>query len=236
MKTHTTTWTISAMCSETHDTKTIFLEPLHEKLSYNAGQYLTVLLSGFEPAEGKSYSISSAPHDTYVSLTIKSLGKFSNAILSHKIGDTITTSTPYGFFYPDPSQIRPRALLAGGIGITPCFSIIRDALHQNFPMPLHLFYSNKTESDIIFKKNLEVLSAAHPRLHVHQHITREIAAQPPATQGHITKKHITTALEDTDIDDTDFFICGSISFTKDMWLVLKSIGVSQASIYTEGFF
>lgn len=99
-KSNTYTWTIIDKQQETSEVFTLVLEAVGEQPSFIAGQYLTVRLKDHEPLEGKCYSISSSPLDTRIVLTIKSMGQFSRALLAHSIGDTLTTSAPYGFSIP----------------------------------------------------------------------------------------------------------------------------------------
>lgn len=44
------------------------------KLEYTAGQYITVFIDGSKVTEGKAYSLSSAPREEYMSITVKNVG------------------------------------------------------------------------------------------------------------------------------------------------------------------
>ncbi len=247
----TITWMVKEKRSEAPDVETIILETEGERPPFIAGQYLTVLLAGFEPTEGKSYSISSIPRDAHLSLTVKAMGNFSRAILSHKVGDRLTTSLPYGFFHPERDERGPRAFVAGGIGISPILSIIEDLLVNGDTDNLTLFYSNRTRADIVFKKRIDALVRDYSNFIAHHFITREpysetssrpdlVHVQGPAlndgsvTYGRMTSEYITAHLVNP--AETDFFICGSIDFTKSMWTKLKHAGIPHTRLYTEGFF
>jgi ferredoxin-NADP reductase len=39
-----------------------------------------------------------------------------------------------------------------------------------------------------------------------------------------------------DAPEQEFFICGSISFVRDMWKGLKLAGIPEENLYTEAFF
>lgn len=232
------TWKIVEIREEAPRVKTLVLEAENERPNFVAGQYLTVQLPNFEPTEGKSYSISSPPHGEHVCLTIKEMGAFSKALLSHTIDDTLTTSLPYGFFYPDPGEVRDVACVVGGIGITPCMSIIESLIQSNFEKNIFLFYSNKTVEDIIFKKRLDALKEVFPKLtithFITEVITKETEMEEPMRTGRMTADRILPTLKDQ--NDTDFFICGSIDFTKSLWKSLRDAGIESSQIYTEGFF
>jgi ferredoxin-NADP reductase len=226
-------WKISDVREETHDTKTLVLTPLEDGPVYIAGQCLTVELPGFMPPEGKSYSLSSAPHDGEFSITIKLMGTFSRTLLSKIPGDTLITSLPYGDFYPKCEKARPLSLIAGGIGISPCYSIVRSALDRGCARNIDLFYSNKTQRDIIFRLALDELQKNSSNFKTHYFITREEKVPPYMHQGRINASRLR---EVSGAEDTDFFICGSNGFIRDMWRALRDNGVPSVHIYTEGFF
>ena len=232
-------WTIAQKREETHDVVSLVLKAEGERPPFIAGQYLTVMLQGFEPAEGKSYSISSTPADENITLTIKTMGNFSRALLAKKVGDTIITSFPYGFFYPEPDEQRNLAFVVGGIGITPCMSIIRAILAEkdgkNDPRALTLFYSNKTAGDIVFRDDLTALARDHKNLTVHHFITRETPTDTTLKRGRMTADTIAMTLGER-VHETDFFVCGSIQFTKSLWKDLRDVGTPSTQLYTEGFF
>jgi len=210
------------------------LEANEERPEFIGGQYLTIRIPGFEPVEGKSYSISSRAQEPMVRLTIKEMGSFSRAILAHRIGDTLTTSAPYGFFYPEQDETTDLAFIAGGIGITPCLSIIETLLYAHSSRKISLLYSNRTMHDIIFKNELDALQQLFPSLDITYFVTREEVSEPHFVHGRMTASSILSSLQAPSL--TDFFICGSIDFTKGLWSELKTGGVKSTQIYTEGFF
>ncbi len=230
----TCAWKITEIREEAPRVKTLVLEAESGRLEFIAGQYLTVQLPNFEPVEGKSYSISSSPLDEAVCLTIKEMGAFSKALLSHTVGDTLTTSLPYGFFYPDPEEVHDLAFVAGGIGITPCMSIIETLARANFSKNIFLFYSNKTTADIIFKEKLDELAKSFPNLTIEYFLTQETPEDSSMHTGRMTADAILPHIKNS--KDTDFFICGSTDFTKSLWKMLRDASIESSQLYTEGFF
>ncbi len=227
-------WKITSIIDESPRAKTLVLQAIGERPQFIPGQYLTVRLPHFEPAEGKAYSIASSPSETTVRLTVKAMGAFSLAILAHTVGDTLHTSLPYGFFYPEIEEGRDLAFIAGGIGITPCMSIMQNLSECMYPHQLFLFYSNPTLVDTIFKNKLDALSQTNTNIHIIHHITQEVPPVPHMKVGRMTGRSICETLNTP--TETDFFICGSTSFTKSLWKELKSVGLDNSQLYTEGFF
>ncbi len=228
------TWQIADTREETPLVRSLFLEATGERPNFIAGQYLTIKLPNLGPAEGKAYSISSAPHEALVRITIKKMGTFSTALLALQKSDTLTTSAPYGFFYPEPNDATPLIFIVGGIGITPVISIIKELTHKNDARPLHLFYSNQTERETVFKNELDKLTTHNLQLSVHHFITRETLVTDGHIAGRLTPEHIHKLAPEA--ATADYFLCGSMDFTKSLWKTLRDSGVKQQQIYTEGFF
>ncbi len=235
MPTTTYTWKVVRVVPEAPKVVSLYLEIQHGKRPMViAGQYLTVLLPDMQPIEGKAYSISSAPDEPFIRLTIKQMGRFSSSLMLCGAGDTIHTSAPYGFFYPEPHGEPDLVFIAGGIGITPCIAIITALAAQDDTRALHLCYSNKTEADIVFRDELGVLLATHTPLSVTHFITREKPITPGFRAGRMTVARIADSVPR--YREKEYFLCGSIDFTRSLWKGLRDAYVPQHQLYTEAFF
>lgn len=228
------TWTIIEVRKEAPNVQTFVLTMDETRPDFIAGQYLTVKLPGHNPVEGKSYSISSSPYEQHLTLTVKQMGLYSSELLSKKVGDTLITSAPYGFFYPEPDDTDNLIFLSGGIGITPCISIIKQLCHDGDIRPLHLFYSNQTENDAVFHTQLTALAARHQNVTYNSYITRQTSVNEPHLRGRMEASAVLSALPNP--QTATFFLCGSMYFTRDLWKDLRSAGIAAEHIYTEGFF
>ena len=223
-------WTVTKKEQETPDTTSLYLAHDMTRPDFIAGQYLTIKLTDMGPAEGKAYSISSAPHEELLRVTIKKLGTFSSKLLSLSPDDSITTSDPYGFFYPDPEDKMPIVFLAGGIGITPIMSIIKSLSHQKDERPLYLLSSNQT-NNIVFESELEQLQEENKNLSVQHFVTQE------NSETHTARRFNQADLAKLGTpQDAEYFVCGSADFTKSVWRDLIDQEIPQHQIYTEGFF
>lgn len=227
-------WQIVNRKLEAPDVISLYLEPKSEKPIFKAGQYLTIQIPELEPAEGKAYSISSAPHEETTRITIRKVGRFSSALFELTVGDTITTSNPYGYFYPESGDTTDLVFVTGGIGITPCMSIIKNLVYTESPRNIKLLYSNQTEADIVFKDELDTIIETNPLISVHHFITRK----NPVTEGFFSKRISPTDVTELvpNFMDVEFFICGSANFTRSLWKELHDQGIQQHRLYTEGFF
>ncbi|HEU4677767.1 MAG TPA: FAD-dependent oxidoreductase [Candidatus Paceibacterota bacterium] len=229
------TWVVRDARDEAPGVRSLYLQAVGERPRFIAGQYLTVRLPGYEPVEGKSYSISSAEDDAQVRLTVKEAGPFSRAILAKRPGDLLRTSAPYGFFYPERDAMSDLVFIAGGIGVTPAMGIIETLLNDGYAGSVTLFYSNKTEADIAFRARLESLAAMHERFTLRNNVTREHPRDPSYEVGRLSGSSIVRSLSGSPTA-ADYFVSGSIDFTRTLWKELRHEGVPQSSIYTEGFY
>jgi hypothetical protein len=122
------TATVTRVRRETPDTVTLYFTSDRE-FSYTAGQYITVFFPDSSTPEGKAYSLSSAPHETWLSITVKRVGEYSTRLHALRAGDTFTISAAYGFFNPKTDQ--PLVGISAGCGLAPIWSIVKDELERD---------------------------------------------------------------------------------------------------------
>jgi ring-1,2-phenylacetyl-CoA epoxidase subunit PaaE len=145
----------------------VFWHPISEQIKYKAGQFITICIPGLDGKKIKrSYSMSSSPvSDTAVAVSVKKVpnGFVSNYLNTQvKAGDFLEVIEPMGNFHLEPkSEKRQIALVAAGSGITPLFSILKTVLAAEKESTINLLYGNKTQSEVIFKNQLENLKAQY---------------------------------------------------------------------------
>merc|ERR1712100_886502 len=102
-------------------------------------------------------------------------GVLSQHFESLQIGDEIEVKGPIGhvsykgrgdfLVHNKPVHLKEIGLIAGGTGITPCYQIIKQITKDRKDRTkVYLLYANKTEEDILLKKELDDLAAKHPRI------------------------------------------------------------------------
>lgn len=146
----------------------VFSRPDGSPLPYfRAGQYLSVKLHIGDSYISRPYSISSAPEwalQGKYAITVKANpgGFAADWMLANlKVGDKLVLSSPQGeFFYEHLRDSKSVIALAGGSGITPFLSMayaIRDGAED---FNLTILFGSRTESGILFKKELDAICAA----------------------------------------------------------------------------
>ena len=155
----------------TPSTKTFRLERLDGPLPpFRPGQYVNLFVEVDGVLTSRPYSIASPPPGdggSTLELTIRDKpGGFVAPYLLNEIksGDKLETTGPAGTFYHEPLiDGRDLVFLAGGSGITPFMSIIRDAIHNQRALKIHLLYGSRTPDDVIYSQELEGLTATDGR-------------------------------------------------------------------------
>lgn len=203
--------------------------------SYHPGQFINIYFPELNTPEGKAYSISGAPHENVLNITIKAMGGFSCRLCSLCPGDTIEASLPYGYFYSE-SEESNLVMIAGGIGITPFLSMIRDFIERSSPRKLALFYSSRTYADLVFKKEFDQIQKRHKNFNGFYFVTREKKSDLSVIHNRMNISDILGNGQHRNIAGREFLICGSISFVSDIWKGLRAAGVPEELIYTEAFF
>lgn len=209
---------------ESSDTYTVSLSLKDGTIpKFIPGQYINIFFPELNTPEGKAYSISSAPYENVFNITVKVIGEFSTRISKLGIGDEVEASMPYGFFYSE-EECRGLVFIAGGIGITPCRSMV---FTEKENKDIKIFHSIKKKEDAVFFDDFTGCDITY-------FLTREKTKDPKFIEGRIDIDIILKKA--TDLNNPEFFICGSISFVRDIWRTLKESGVSEDDIYTEAFF
>ena len=146
---------------------TFWFEP-PEAVNWQAGQYQRWELPINEAEKNDRehwFTISSAPFEAKFAITTRLSGsKFKSALDALKPGDLIDVDTREGdFTWQDTDQAK--VFIAGGIGITPFHSIIKQRHHDGQTIDVHLLYAGRDE-DFVFRRELEEIEKQHPELSI----------------------------------------------------------------------
>ena len=130
-----------------------------ELFHYVPGQFLSFRVPHADGVIIRSYSLSSAPcTDPDMTVCVKRVagGRGSNWFNDHlTAGMRIEATRPSGRFVLRDGD-APLLLIAGGSGITPCISLIKQALVET-ARHVKLVYANQNEAAVIYRKSLDML-------------------------------------------------------------------------------
>ena len=227
---------VSEIIEETPSTKTLRLVSKDNYLPpFLAGQYIALFLEIGGIRTSRPYSISSQPNQVgYYDITIRRIenGLVSNYLLDEvKRGDTLISSGPAGNFYFNPLIHKETMVcIAGGSGITPFMSMIREIVECGLNRTVYLFYGSKTTDDVIFRDEIFHLAQRFENLH-YTPVIEEPADAYIGACGFITRDVLRDVL--VNIDDKSFFICGPQGLYDFCLPEVEDLGVPRRKIKQE---
>lgn len=161
---------VVAVKEETNDTKTFVLSPNWLWKGFVAGQHIPVTVEIAGRRVTRFYSLSSGPKEKYISITVKrQQGGLVSNYLNQKtqVGDILELGKPSGDFIMDIKAPKSLLLLAGGSGVTPIHSILKQLESNKYDGDVTLLYFVRTSEDIILKSSLESLEKNNSWLTIH---------------------------------------------------------------------
>jgi ferredoxin-NADP reductase len=201
---------------------------------FRPGQYVNLFVDVDGVQTSRPYSIASRPGEGALELTVKDKpGGFVAPYLLHQVGvgDELETTGPAGTFYHEPLiDGQNLVFLAGGSGITPFMSIIRETVREKLPLKIQLLYGCRVPDDVIYGDELAAIAADHPSLEY----TLVISEPPPDYVG--PSGFLDAALIRDRVGDVagkTFYVCGP-NLMYDLCLsALEGLGVPRHKIRRE---
>jgi predicted ferric reductase len=203
----------------------VTLRPQGKPLRHRAGQFLYVHFESDKTLrEPHPFTISSAPHEPDVRLSIKSSGDWTQHLHEHlAMGARAYVDGPYGEF--DYKTGGPRQLwIAAGIGITPFLSWIRDLQGDAPKHEIDFFYTTTVAEEALFLDEIHSV-AARPGFRAHVLHT--------ARDGRLSVKKIAELSGDP--SDRDIYMCGPIAMIEAFRIAFMARGVPRRRIHYEEF-
>jgi ferredoxin-NADP reductase len=137
---------------------------LDEPVAFRAGQScdLTLITPRHQDAKGstRTFSVTSAPSESprLMFATRQTESAFKRSLEETAVGATIDVDGPWGTFVMHDDPARPAVLLAGGIGVTPFRSMIKDAVERRLAHAITLIHSNRSRAAAAFFSDFEMWS------------------------------------------------------------------------------
>ncbi|MBH3426493.1 pyridoxamine 5'-phosphate oxidase family protein [Pseudomonas alkylphenolica] len=233
-------WRVVRIEQESRDIRSFYLQPEHDSaVPFAPGQHIPVQvqLQGKAPLI-RTYSLSSAPSDGYLRISVKAQGPASRHLhATVQVGERLQVRLPMGSFTLDQRSERPLVLIGAGVGITPLIAMLREELASGRARRIELFHGGRTLADLPFQQELAALrEQAAGRLRLHRALSQPEAH---AVQGRdyefagrlgIAQIKATLAL-----DDYDYYLCGPGSFTQELYEGLRGVHVPDARVHAEAF-
>ena len=149
-------YTVEAVNHPNGSTTEVTLRPQKAPIPrHRAGQFLFVRFPNSRTLdESHPFTISSAPQEDVLRVTVKASGDFTRALFTHlKAGRDAIVEGAHGMFdYKTSGQ--KQIWIAGGIGLTPFLSFLRD-MDGNLNRDVDFYYTVRHEDEALFLDEIE---------------------------------------------------------------------------------
>ena len=207
----------------THDVKCFRMEK-PEGYAFLPGHAADVAINkpGLEE-QVRPFTFTALARQPYLEFTIKRYADhngITDKLHQLTVGDELIISDSWGAI----DYKAPGYFIAGGAGITPFIAILRTLFDDNRIAGNKLFFSNKTEADIIYKDELVKMLDAD----VVFILTRE--KKPSYINGRIDEGFINEQIPDL---TRHFYICGPDPMVAELVSVIQKAGASPDALVFE---
>lgn len=125
---------------------------------FRAGQYLSVRLNAEDRSVVRNYSICSAPQErNFCEIAVKHIDAGAGSTALHTriaVGQHLHCAGPDGRFTFSGDEADSIVMIAGGIGVTPLLSVLKDLAARNWHGDVFLLFAVRTPADIVFEDEL----------------------------------------------------------------------------------
>lgn len=213
-------YSISSITKLGNDTVEVTMSANSNSLNYKAGQFAFFTFPSVNKKEQHPFTLSSHPHDENLKITVKGLGDYTNDLSSKiSVGDTVKVEGPYGKFSSAYSKEKNQVWIAGGIGITPFLSLIKDY----YTNKVTLYWCVNKKEEAYYSKILETVAEKNPLF--------EFVLWDSENKGHLSVDNMSLR----EPKNKSYLICGPEALKKNITKQLKEEGVKQENIYDEEF-
>jgi len=209
--------------------------------TFIAGQHVDVRLTADDGyVAQRSYSIASPPSERgMIELVIERLRDGEVSPYFHEeaaIGDEIEVRGPFAeHFVWRSGQEGPVLLVAGGSGVAPFLSMVRQHAHEAAPPHMSLLYSARTWDDVIAGDELVRRGDSQPGMQLTLCLTRASAVPPGVFARRIDAAIVAEVLDKLPEAPRQAFVCGANQFVGDVADLLVGAGVAPSIIRTERY-
>lgn len=213
--------TIKEIGHLTHDTLQIITERPRDHY-FKPGQATDVAIDkeGWRK-EKRPFTFTSLPEDNHLEFIIKTYPEkdgTTDKLLELNAGDNLLIGDVFGAI----TYHGEKTFIAGGAGITPFISILRDLKKKGNLNNHKLLFSNKEEKDIILHDELRDMLG--------DNFINILSREKKYHHGHIDKNFIRKHAVDL---NKYFYLCGSPGMGEDIDSMLKELGVKENKIVKE---
>ncbi len=231
---------VTKIADLTHDIKGITLglvEP--REIHYKAGQFIQLKIPSYELTGEpvyRAYSMSSSPSNTRaIELMIRYVPNGISTTYVHrylKVGDEVFFNGPYGEFYLRDTD-REIVFIAGGSGMAPIESILRDMAERRVNRRARFFFGARTKRDLFHIDEMRELETKLPNFQFIPSLSAPLPEDNWKGESGLITDIVDRYLESG--DNVEAYLCGSPGMIEACVKVLTENGVPEELIYYDKF-
>jgi predicted ferric reductase len=170
------------------------------------------------------YSLSAAPTDNHLRITIKDLGDHSRATRHIKKGTRVFVEGPYGAFTAGRATQPHVVMVGGGVGITPIRALMDEFKNG---VQMDVFYRVSKAEELILKDELDYLVAqsnGSTRVHYMVGSRKQFPMDADFIKSYAPR-----------VADSDIYICGPEALVETVRKAAEELGVPKNRFHDEDF-
>ncbi|KND47676.1 MAG: NAD-dependent oxidoreductase [Parcubacteria bacterium C7867-006] len=212
---------------------------LDQKFNFKSGQYLEWTLGHKNPDQRgnrRYFTIASSPTEENLKLGVKfynNSSSFKKKLGSLNAGDKIIASQLSGEFILPEDKNKKLVFIAGGIGITPFRSMVKNLLDFGQNRDIVLFFSNRTPTDIVYKDIFDQAKVYGLKTIYAVNDLAGTVIEDDMKIGFVDEKMIRDNVPD--FADRMFYISGPHGMITAFESTLAKMGVKSSNIKTDFF-
>ncbi|NGN91315.1 1,6-dihydroxycyclohexa-2,4-diene-1-carboxylate dehydrogenase [Nocardioides sp. KC13] len=204
--------------------------PNRGELAFLPGQYVNIAVPGTDVT--RSYSFANAPHEERLVFLVKLTdgGAMSTWLTERAaVGDEVTFTGPNGSFFLREAR-RPVLMLAGGTGLAPVLSMLRQLEVDGCDRGGRLVYGVSTHDDLVKLDEVGELIARIPGF------TWDHCVSDPASTA-ANKGYVMSLIGEEDLHDGDvaIYLCGPPPMVEAVRTHVAGAGIEPTGFYYEKF-
>ncbi|MEW9502759.1 NO-inducible flavohemoprotein [Jeotgalibacillus marinus] len=217
-----------------------YLQPKDQSIvsSYLPGQYISirVQIPGQEYTLNRQYSLSSAYTPEWYRISVKREAEHDpkgqvSTYLHDKIdvGDSLEVSAPAGDFYCDVNEPTPIALISGGVGVTPMYSMLASIADKNAARPVTFIHAARNKEVHAFAE--EVTENMSKLENGKSYVVYEQDDANSELTGYLNADKLEKMIDQNSV----CYVCGPVAFMESVIQSLVKIGIPTERINYEFF-
>jgi predicted ferric reductase len=195
------------------------------KLAAEGGQFFSWrFLTRGHALMSHPYSLSAAPTENHLRITVKDLGDHSRSVAFIKPGTRVFVEGPYGAFTAGRATMNHIVLIGGGVGITPVRALLDEFKNG---VEIDLIYRTSREEDVVLREELDYIqknSGGTVRVHYLVGSRREHPMDAKALEALVPR-----------VADSDIYICGPAPLVASVKAAAAELGVPKNRFHDEAF-